>query len=214
VSHSHLDGRPDLLEHEREIPSVRATERARALVRARAALVAGLPGRAYLSPPPSRWAAVGVGVWLASAAVGAAAYQVRAHLAEQFSERAPVPAVHIAMPELARSPAPRPPIADAPPTPAIVSSQRVPSQAEAARTELRLLRQARAAVAREDYAAALPPIAEHMRRFKDGRLTEEREALRVKALAGVGRIDEAQRAAEAFRARFSRSVLLPVVANL
>jgi hypothetical protein len=72
------------------------------------------------------------------------------------------------------------------------------SRADAARAELRLLRQARAAVAREDYAAALPPIADHVRRFRDGRLVEEREALRVKALAGLGRTDDAQRAAAAF----------------
>ena len=85
------------------------------------------------------------------------------------------------------------------------------SRADAARAELRLLRQARAAVAREDYAAALPPIAEHARQFKDGRLTEEREALRVKTLAGLGRSEEARRAAAAFRTRFPRSVLLPAV---
>jgi hypothetical protein len=57
----------------------------------------------------------------------------------------------------------------------------------------------------------LSHIAEHARRFKDGRLTEEREALRVKSLAGLGRSDEARRAAAAFRARFPRSVLLSAV---
>ena len=213
MSHSRLVGGPDLLDHERDIPSVRATERTRALVRARAALVAGLARRVPASPPPSRWAAVGVGVWLATAGVGVAAYQVRAHLALESSDRV-ASTVEIAAPACARPPAPRAPIAAVPPAPAIVSGRLAPSQADAARTELRLLRQARAAVAREDYEAALPLIAEHVRRFKDGRLTEEREALRVKALAGVGRMDEALRAAEAFRVRFSRSVLLPVVANL
>ena len=39
------------------------------------------------------------------------------------------------------------------------------------------MRQARAAVARGDFAAALSPITEHARRFKNGRLVEEREAL-------------------------------------
>ena len=98
-----------------------------------------------------------------------------------------------------------------PPAPAHTPGPPALSRADAARAELRLLRQARAAVAREDYAAALPPIAEHARRFKDGRLTEEREALRVKALAGLGRSEDARRAAAAFRARFPRSVLLPAV---
>ena len=216
MSHSHLVGCPVLLEHEREIPSVLATERTRALARARAALVAGLPARMPPSPQPSRWAAVGVGVWLMSAAVGAAAYQVRAHLAQQSTDRATVPAVEIAA--RARPPASPARFTDAPPasatTPAIVSAPPASSHADAARAELRLLRQARAAIARDDYAAALPLINDHVRRFKNGRLTEEREALRVKALAGVGRVEEAQRVAEAFRVRFSRSVLLPVVADL
>jgi hypothetical protein len=69
-------------------------------------------------------------------------------------------------------------------------------------------------VAREDFAAAQPPIAEHARRFQDGRLAEEREALRVKSLAGLGRSDEARRAAAAFKARFPRSVLLPAVSQM
>src|SRR5437016_1884991 len=39
-------------------------------------------------------------------------------------------------------------------------------------------------------------------------LVEEREALRVKSLAGLGRQDDARRAAAEFHARFPRSVLL------
>jgi hypothetical protein len=87
------------------------------------------------------------------------------------------------------------------------------ARAEAVRAELRLLRQARAAVARDDFAAAMPLIAEHTRRYgyKEGRLAEEREALRVKALVGLGRGEEARRAAAAFESRFPRSVLLPAV---
>jgi hypothetical protein len=57
----------------------------------------------------------------------------------------------------------------------------------------------------------LPPIVEHARRFKNGRLAEEREALRVKALVGLGRTHDARRAAAAFEARFPNSVLLPAV---
>jgi hypothetical protein len=76
------------------------------------------------------------------------------------------------------------------------------------------LQQARTAVARHDFAAALPPIAEHTRRFREGRLAEEREALRVRALSGLGRADDARRAADAFEARFPRSVLLPAVSHM
>jgi hypothetical protein len=82
------------------------------------------------------------------------------------------------------------------------------------REELRLLRQARTAVAREDFAAALSPIGAHAREFPNGRLAEEREALRVKALVGLGRADDARRAATGFEARFPRSVLLPAIRQL
>jgi hypothetical protein len=103
------------------------------------------------------------------------------------------------------------PAVDVPPAPA--PAPRL-SRADANRAELRLLRQARGAVARGDFAAALLPIAEHAHRFRDGRLAEEREALRVKALAGLGRTEEARRAAAAFAARFPRSVLLPAVKGM
>ena len=75
--------------------------------------------------------------------------------------------------------------------------------------ELGLLQRARAAVASGRFSAALRAIAEHQRRFPAGHLQEEREALRVKALAGLGKTDEAHRAAEKFRSRFPDSVLSP-----
>ena len=74
--------------------------------------------------------------------------------------------------------------------------------------ELRVLQPARQSVAQQDFSSALSAIAEHQRQFPSGRLTEEREALRVKALLGLGRTAEAQRAGAAFRARFPRSPLL------
>jgi hypothetical protein len=75
--------------------------------------------------------------------------------------------------------------------------------------ELELLRAARQDVTRGDFAGALAIIGEHVRRFRNGSLVEEREALRVKSLAGLGRHDEAQRAAARFHARFPHSVFLP-----
>ena len=199
-----------LLDHEREIAPLPATVRARAIARARAALVAGVPRRA--TPIPlrrTRWAAVAAMLCLVSGGVGAAVYQFRDYLAPAHDVH-PAPAKSLA--PSAPRPAPSPPIVEeevvAPPAPAHAPAL---SKADAARAELRLLRLARAAVARDDFAAALPPIAEHARRFKDGRLTEEREALRVKALVGLGRNDDARRAAAAFRAHFPRSVLLSAV---
>src|SRR5206468_1667962 len=98
-----------------------------------------------------------------------------------------------------------PPTVEVAPSPQGVTTTPTPSRAirnEPGPEELALLRTARAAVARQDFAAALVPISEHARRFKNGRLAEEREALRVKALSGLGRTDEARHAARAFEARF------------
>jgi hypothetical protein len=86
--------------------------------------------------------------------------------------------------------------------------------AEDGREELRLLELARARLANEDFAAAMPPLAEHARRFRQGRLVEEREALRLEALAGLGRREEVRRAAAAFEARFPRSPLVPVIQQM
>jgi hypothetical protein len=74
--------------------------------------------------------------------------------------------------------------------------------------ELRVLQPAQRAVSGRDFASALASLAEHQHQFPSGRLAEEREALRVKALLGLGRVAEAQRVGAAFRARFPRSALL------
>jgi hypothetical protein len=197
-----------LLERERAIPPQPASVRARALARARAASTSAWKPAAPVSMGAlsgRRWAAAAALLCVLGAAVGAAAYQIRFRLAPSPSDRLAGSAVGAAAPVLSRSSLPG---AD-PATASSATASR--SKAEAGREELRLLRQARAAVARDDFAAALPPLLEHARRFKDGSLAEEREALRVKALAGLGRIDEARREAAAFGARFPRSVLLPAV---
>ena len=75
--------------------------------------------------------------------------------------------------------------------------------------ELDLLQRAQVAFAGRDFPGALVLVAEHARRFPNGRLAEEREALRVRSLAGSGRADDARRAVAAFANRFPRSVLLP-----
>jgi len=74
--------------------------------------------------------------------------------------------------------------------------------------ELKVLRAAREALTRGDFARALDVVGEHARRFRNGILAEEREALRVKSLAGLGRHDDAQRAAARFHVMFPHSVLL------
>jgi hypothetical protein len=207
-----------LLNAERDIPAQPAAVRARAIARARAAIEAGvaaapIPVQSSRAAVALRWAAAIAVAGVTSAAVGAVAYGV-AHFGR---ERAPA-ATYLAPPAAppkAQAPAANPaPIDDAPPSrPHVLPPPRL-SPADAVRAELLLLRPARAAVAREDFAAALSPIAEHARRFKDGRLAEEREALRVKALVGLGRVEEARRAAAAFRAHFPHSVLLPAVGQM
>ena len=223
-----------LLDQERSPPVQPAAVRLRALSRARAALTA-FP---HPSPPArgkahgTRWFIATTLTCAAAVAAGMTAYQVRAHFASETpaagltpqprakvqagaTRTAPDAKTEIrddANGERANRPAAAGPLA-APPVRARPAAGPL-SRADAAALELRMLQPARAAVAREDFAAALGPIAEHARRFKDGRLAEEREALRVKALAGLGRPDDARRAAAAFKVRFPRSVLLPAVSRL
>jgi hypothetical protein len=225
-----------LLDRERVLPAVPAPARARALTRARAALVAGrmMPFRRSRRGRRMRWGVAVAIACIATVAVAATAYQIGAHRSSVPSDRPSAPLVQgtaslpvapplavapsspAAPPMVVAPPSPAaPPMAVVPPSPAapVARAQRS-SQAEPDPDELRLLRQARAAVARQDFAAALIPIAAHARRFKNGRLAEEREALRVRALSGLGRTEEARHASDSFEARFPRSVLLPAVRQM
>lgn len=60
-----------------------------------------------------------------------------------------------------------------------------------------MLHAARAAL-RTDPARALVLTEEHRRRFPRGLLAEERDAIRISALAALGRTEEARREAESF----------------
>jgi hypothetical protein len=205
-----------LLDEERAIPTQPDVVRARAVARARAALAAGLV--APPAPPPawsrSPWVASVTLACAISAAVNVAAYGIHAHFASTGATAAePAAPAPAPMATIAKVPAVRPalaPIDERLPASTVISPAKE-RPANTARFELRLLSRARAAVARADFAAALPPIAQHARRFGDGLLAEEREALRVGALAGLGREEEARRAAGAFRTRFPQSVLVPAV---
>src|SRR5688572_31557712 len=111
-----------LLDHERDISPVPAAVRARALARARAALVAGAarsPSRHIVAPRRIRWAAAAALVCVGGAALGAVAYEIRSRLIEAPSARpASLPVVRV--PVKPASPAPEAPealIADAPSAP-------------------------------------------------------------------------------------------------
>ncbi|MEY2934533.1 MAG: hypothetical protein RL033_5282 [Pseudomonadota bacterium] len=80
-----------------------------------------------------------------------------------------------------------------------------PSPRAASGSEAELLRRAQALLAaRPERALAL--TAEHQRRFRDGALAEEREALAIEALRRLGRGQAAQRRALAFERRYPNSV--------
>ena len=75
-------------------------------------------------------------------------------------------------------------------------------------TELALLEPARSSIGHGDYRTALTAIDQHRREFPNGQLSEEREALRVRALWGLGQRQTALAAAKVFRKRYPRSGLL------
>jgi hypothetical protein len=75
-------------------------------------------------------------------------------------------------------------------------------------SELALLEPARSSISQGKYAAALTALSQHRREFPNGQLSQEREALRVRALWGLGQKPAALAAASAFRKRYPRSALL------
>jgi hypothetical protein len=74
--------------------------------------------------------------------------------------------------------------------------------------EILLLEPARRSLSHGDYAGALASLGQHRRDFPNGQLRQEREALRVRALWGLGQKPAALAAANAFRKRYPRSALL------
>jgi hypothetical protein len=105
------------------------------------------------------------------------------------------------------SPAPRsPPLAPAQ-TP-IVSAG---SASRDVAGERKLLDVARHALDEGDGARAMDAVSLHERRYANGALMQEREAMAIRALALIGRAPEARARADRFRARFPSSLLLPAI---
>jgi hypothetical protein len=77
--------------------------------------------------------------------------------------------------------------------------------------ERALLDRARHVLAQGNATDAERTLAMHARRFPAGLLAEEREALAIKTLADLGRIDEARRRAARFKERFPTSIFGPAV---
>jgi hypothetical protein len=78
--------------------------------------------------------------------------------------------------------------------------------------EQALLDPARVAIARGDGAGALARLALHERRFPNGALSQEREAMAIRALVLTGDRDRARARAESFRSRYPGSLLWPMIA--
>jgi len=120
-----------------------------------------------------------------------------------------------AAPHVQAAPAVTIPAAPLPPTAAPSAAIEAPAHRprpaaprDAFAVELELLQRAHTDYTHRDLPGALALLAEHARRFPNGRLAEEREALRVRALLAAGRNAEAHRVAAAFAVEFPRSALL------
>ena len=74
-----------------------------------------------------------------------------------------------------------------------------------------LLDIARAAIMSGRSQAALDALGRHERAFPTGGLAEERDALRVQALAQAQDVAGATARAQSFRKRFPKSIFLPSV---
>jgi hypothetical protein len=212
------------LAHARVVGPAPAIVRARLMARAQQALREEdvvFPARKAASPVRRLLYAAAAGLVLMAGA--AAAYQIlrRPEPSPPANGGSPAAESHAQVVPPAE-PAPEPPSAPqagpeatAPTAPAAFPKASAPSRRtgltgknEARLEELRLLVRARQADVRGDYLSVLTVLAEHERSFPSGRLSEEREVLRVKALVGLGRADDARQVGASFRRQFPHSVLL------
>ena len=208
----------ELIEQAKALRPVPQAARARVLKRAQASALAGAPLRISKQPvpvsnSPRAWL---VGAASATLLVGAAAFALHGR---QKPISVPAPASVASAPVVpspqfeaaasaSASSQPSGLELRAPSTAQSSAAPGVARPAESYARELELLHRAHAAYGNRDFANALRLLAEHARRFPKGRLAEEREALRVRALNSSGQSESARHAAHAFAARFPQSVLL------
>jgi hypothetical protein len=181
-----------------------------------------LPGGGGGLSGPSAWVASHPWIAVSAAFVlgGAAAMGIRGEPQERV--------VYVERPAetLAPSPAPRAtssashdtvsvealPVAEAPPRPtALASANPTLDTGERLAAESALLDVARTALAAGDGERALDAVQRHEASFPRGLLTEEREALGIRALLALGRTSEAKGRVALFRTRYPESLFLPAV---
>jgi len=119
-------------------------------------------------------------------------------------QAAPQPAKPRPVPAERRAPAPEAPAAE-PEAPPVAES------AADLKRELAQLRAARAALVAGSATGALSHAEKHATEFPRGQLAEERDALRIQALAALGRHDEALRRADIFRRTYPGSLMWTAV---
>ncbi len=203
---------------ERLAPEVRTRLRARLLATASgggasggtAPAHPGTVGQAFLTKPIAlvlTTFALGMGSgaalhsWLRSAAIPATAPPAQA-APTAVVPVTPRPAPQHVTPSPASSgcPAPSPP-----------ASERSGDADRGLGRERALLDQARAALVGGDPGRALAALDRHRRLFPDGRLEEERDVLRVRALLAAGRAKEARAEAGRFLLKHPASLFRPAV---
>lgn len=208
-----------IMDDERQVRRVPDVVRVRLLARARSHVQATagavlVPSPVVLPASPwwsRRWA-FAVAALLAFSAAGAAAALhgrgVRSPEVGPTPQARPTPALHLSSAPL---PAAVPPPVVAQPIPSVTAERprRALSPQESYAAELSLLQRAHSEYNARAFRGALALLAEHARRFPNGRLAEEREALHVRSLEADGRENEASRTLAAFGRRFPHSALLP-----
>jgi hypothetical protein len=200
-----------LVERGRVVQRVPDVVRARALARARATVASSVVAEPVRPAQlPVRGVRIAVAATVAMALGAAAATAALHHRTPPRLEPAPPATERVAPPSHGS------PVGVAAPQPAVIPEPlarphrqvRPAAVRESYAAELELLQRAQAAYASQDYQETLALVGKHGRQFPNGRLAEEREALRVRSLAAAGRTDEERRAVTAFTRRFPRSVLL------
>lgn len=199
-----------LLAHERTIPPPYDFTRARVLARARKSLKDGNLGSFAIPTLASHHlpyaALAGLAIVIATAA-----FEVLRSRNHDVATRAQLTSVE----EVVRPSQETPPVqTTVGPLPGASNETPLPhgkmaaSKHDTVVEELALLERAQLAATRNDHATVLVIAHEHESRYPKGRLNEEREALRVRAMIGLGRLGEARQTAARFHRSFPRSVLL------
>jgi hypothetical protein len=186
---------------------------------AKSAILPAAPGPLLAGVTSAKVLAVAAGIWLIGGATGAALYGAL--------ERQEVHVVYVDRPVLSNSvgaavtAAPSVPSATAEtsnpaPGPAVDGGPKRAAAASAAPTselsrERALLDLARANAARGEPARVLARTERHREQFPRGKLSEEREALAIRALLSLDRADEARARARAFRLSYPNSFLTPMI---